>query len=91
MSTINEGGAQKDSKQHLREVTIGELPRHDAQVTLTEYSTEWPTQYERDAEGIRSTLGGRGAALGACGVNVGARIGCQTCDRHLPGGRRSHR
>ena len=37
---------------------IGESPRHDATITIIEYSTHWPELYEREAQRIRRALGG---------------------------------
>ena len=36
---------------------IGKSPRHDATITITEYSIHWPELYEREAQRIRSALG----------------------------------
>ncbi len=36
---------------------IGESPRHDATITITEYSTHWPELYELEAQRIRRALG----------------------------------
>jgi len=54
-----ERGDQGFSEQHLRDVVIGELRRHDAPITLIEYSADWPVQYEHEERRIREALGDR--------------------------------
>lgn len=63
MTESSGGDQQAYTEQHLREVSIGDLPRHDAPVTLVEYSALWPLQYEREAERIRTALGERALLL----------------------------
>lgn len=43
----------------MRRMTIGELRRHDAPVTLVPYDPRWPALFAREAERIRGALGGR--------------------------------
>jgi len=58
--TDSSGGNQRAyNEQQLREVLIGDIRRHDAPVTLVEYSAQWPLQYERESERIRAALGDR--------------------------------
>ena len=47
------------SDEEIRAVTIGELPEHNATIHLAEYDPEWPRLFEREADRIRSALGGR--------------------------------
>lgn len=41
----------------MRRMTIGELRRHDAPVTLVAYDVAWPALFAREAERIRGALG----------------------------------
>ncbi len=43
----------------LRAAWIGEPPRLDGRVELADYDPRWPGLYEREAERIRSLLGGQ--------------------------------
>ena len=43
----------------MRRMTIGELCRHDAAVTLVPYDGAWPALFAREAERIRGALGDR--------------------------------
>lgn len=47
------------SEEQIRQVTVGELKPFNSQITLVEYDSEWPVQYEREAERIRGILGPR--------------------------------
>ncbi len=58
--TDSSGGDQRAyTERQLREVSIGDVRRHNAPVTLVEYSEQWPLRYQRDAQRIRSVLGER--------------------------------
>ena len=46
-------------EEEIRRVTIGELRRHDAPVTLVDYDPAWPALFEREARRIRAVLGDR--------------------------------
>jgi GrpB-like predicted nucleotidyltransferase (UPF0157 family) len=57
---VDPGGDQQGfTEQRLLEVPIGDAPRLDGPVTLVDYSEQWPLQYQREAERIRSPLGDR--------------------------------
>lgn len=43
--------------EQLRDVTIGELPEHNAAIELAEYDPEWPRLYAREEARIRAALG----------------------------------
>src|SRR3954452_18793164 len=43
----------------MRRMTIGELRRHDAPVTLVPYDVAWPALFAREAERIRGALADR--------------------------------
>lgn len=45
--------------EQLRDVTIGELPEHNAAIELAEYDPEWPRLYAREGARIRAALGPR--------------------------------
>jgi GrpB-like predicted nucleotidyltransferase (UPF0157 family) len=45
------------SEEVLRRVTIGEPARLDGPVVLADYSPQWPTLYQREAQRIRRALG----------------------------------
>jgi len=47
------------SDDEMRRMTIGELRRHDAPVTLVEYDPAWPDRYAREAARTRAALGER--------------------------------
>jgi GrpB-like predicted nucleotidyltransferase (UPF0157 family) len=47
------------SVERLREITIGEPPRHGAVIELADYDPAWPELYEREAARVRSILGDR--------------------------------
>lgn len=59
MSMVSEGGAHNSTERHLQEVTIGELPRHDAPDVLSEYSADGPPRHQREARRVRSAAGNR--------------------------------
>ncbi len=46
------------SDEYIRKVTVGELKRHDAPITLVEHDPRWAKLFEREAERIRGLLGG---------------------------------
>jgi GrpB-like predicted nucleotidyltransferase (UPF0157 family) len=57
-----------EREQELRRMgAIGELPRVDGPISLSEYDPGWPALYEREAERIRSLLGDRARLLEHCG------------------------
>lgn len=43
--------------EKLREVVVGELKPHNAQITLLDYDPKWPELFEREAKRIYSILG----------------------------------
>ncbi len=45
------------------QVTIGELKRHDAPITLREYDPTWPELFSREERRIRKALGGRAVQI----------------------------
>jgi len=45
------------SDEEIRAATIGDLPRHDAPIHLSDYDPEWPRLYVREADRIRAALG----------------------------------
>ena len=47
------------SEEQLRAVTVGELEPLSGRVLLVEYDLDWPAQFLREAERIRSALGER--------------------------------
>ncbi|MGA8664099.1 MAG: GrpB family protein [Thermoplasmata archaeon] len=47
----------------LRRVTIGELRRHDAPISLQEYDPNWPRLFLREKRRIRGALGPRAIRL----------------------------
>ena len=47
------------TEDDLQRMTIGELRRHDAPVTLVAYDPAWPEQYAREAARVRAALGDR--------------------------------
>ena len=49
--------SQAASEEALRAVTIGELAVLGGPVTLVDYDSAWPTQFEREAARIRAALG----------------------------------
>ena len=55
-------GFELRSDEDLQTYRIGRLTPHNAPVELAEYDPEWPTLFEREADRIRTVLGG--AALG---------------------------
>jgi GrpB-like predicted nucleotidyltransferase (UPF0157 family) len=51
------------SDEYLRKVTVGEVKRHDATITLVEYDPRWPELFEREATRIRALLSDRALRL----------------------------
>ena len=56
-------GAEQDglalaSDEDLQKVRIGPLTPHNAPVQLAEYDPDWPALFEREADRIRTALGG---------------------------------
>lgn len=47
------------SDEHVRKVTVGEVKRHDAPITLVEHDPRWTKLFERESRRIRGLLGGR--------------------------------
>lgn len=47
------------SDEYLQKVTVGKLKPHNAPITLVEYDPHWPELFDREANRIRSILGGR--------------------------------
>lgn len=45
--------------EELQRVTVGELKRHDAPVTLVESDSGWPASFAREAKRIKDSLGER--------------------------------
>ena len=46
------------SDEDLQQVRIGPLTPHNAPIELAEYDPEWPALFEREADRIRTALGG---------------------------------
>ena len=46
-------------EDYLREHTVGELRPLSGPICVVDYDPEWPLSFEREAERIRKTLGGR--------------------------------
>ncbi len=53
--------------EEIRAHTIGELKPLAARIALVEYDPQWPELYKREAERIRSALGGRALRIEHCG------------------------
>ncbi len=47
------------TEEQLRRVTIGELRRHSAPITLVAYDPRWPARFSREERRIRKALGDR--------------------------------
>lgn len=47
------------SEDYLREHTVGELRPLSGPICVVDYDPEWPQSFEREAERIRKSLGGR--------------------------------
>ena len=43
----------------IRAAHVGDLPVHDARITLAEYDPRWPERFEHEAARIRAALGDR--------------------------------
>jgi GrpB-like predicted nucleotidyltransferase (UPF0157 family) len=52
-------GLTPTKDEDLRKVTIGELNRHNAPITLVEHDPRWPELFGREADRIRVALGSR--------------------------------
>jgi len=50
-------------EEQLRAVTVGELEPLSGRVLLVEYDPDWPAQFLREAERIRSALGARALSV----------------------------
>jgi len=48
-----------DTAERLRDIWIGEPPRHDGPIALADYDPAWPAAFEREAARIRTALGSR--------------------------------
>ncbi len=51
------------SEDYLREHTVGELRSLSGPICVVDYDPEWPQSFEREAERIRKSLGGRALRL----------------------------
>lgn len=59
MSSIQDGSNfTLGSDEELQKITVGERKPHNAPVTLVEYDPRWPELFEREANRVRSALGG---------------------------------
>jgi len=47
------------SDEELQKFTVGELKPYNASIIIAEYDSSWPELFEREANRIRSVLGGR--------------------------------
>jgi len=47
------------TEEQLRAAHIGDIPVHNAPITLVEYSVEWPALFIREVERVRAILGTR--------------------------------
>jgi GrpB-like predicted nucleotidyltransferase (UPF0157 family) len=52
-----ENPARALSEERLRRVTVGEPAQLNGSIKLVDYDTEWPRQFAREAERIRTVLG----------------------------------
>ena len=52
----NQQNPASPSEEKLRRATVGEPTVLNGQVVLVEYSSDWPRQFAREAERIRSVL-----------------------------------
>jgi GrpB-like predicted nucleotidyltransferase (UPF0157 family) len=58
MSTpTDEPGSPLTSDEQLQRARIGEVTPHNAPITLTDYDSEWPRLFAREADRIRAALG----------------------------------
>lgn len=55
---ISEDNSTPWSDEELQKVMVDELKPHNAPITLVEYDPSWPDLFEREANRIRSVLGG---------------------------------
>src|SRR5437667_240054 len=51
------------SEEYFREQTVGELRSLSGPICVVDYDPEWPQSFEREAERIRKSLGGRALRL----------------------------
>jgi len=59
MSSIQDGSNfTPASDEELQKITVGERKPHNAPITLVEYDPSWPELFEREANRVRSALGG---------------------------------
>lgn len=47
----------------IRDVTVGDLPEHNAPILLVEYDTKWPRLFQREATRLRRALGEKALAV----------------------------
>ena len=47
------------TEEQMQAAHIGGMRVHNAPIKLSDYSAEWPTLFDREAERVRATLGDR--------------------------------
>ncbi|MBA4603306.1 GrpB family protein [Thermoactinomyces mirandus] len=55
----NDSNSMPVSDEDLQKITVGERKPHNAPITLVEYDPHWPELFEREADRVRSILGGK--------------------------------
>src|SRR5213080_3963093 len=86
------------NEEKIQGAWVGEAPKLNSTVTLTDYDPEWPKLFEREAERIRGVLGERVLVLehvgstsvpGLCAkpiIDILLVVPDSDDERHSPGG-----
>lgn len=56
---LSEDNSTPRSDEELQKIMVVELKPHNAPINLVEYDPRWPDLFEREANRIRSALGGK--------------------------------